>query len=97
MSDQSNLCTRCGADNLRDGYFCVNCKADMEPVKKLADLGALLGIYDTSTLADVGVFLGSTRLPLPQGDDDGERFIPATADELAAAVERIEGSGEITW
>lgn len=69
MSDQSNLCTRCGADNLRDGYFCADCER-YATVNRLCNLAP---------------------------DDDGEAFIPATAEELSAAVARIEGSGETTW
>jgi hypothetical protein len=35
----------------------------------LADLGALLGIHDAETLADVGAFLRDTEPPLPAPEE----------------------------
>lgn len=68
MSDQSNLCTRCDADNAnRDSYFCADCEARYATVNRLCNLAA---------------------------DDDGEVFIPMTADELAAMHARMAASPE---
>lgn len=70
MSDTSNLCTRCNADNAnRDSYFCANCER-YATINRLCNLAA---------------------------DDDGEVFVPATAEELAASAARVEASGAATW
>ena len=91
MSDQSNLCTRCGADNLRDGYFCRACDAEK------AEAEADVVNFRMSRTATQQRAITINRLCNLAADDYGERFIPATDEGLAAAVARIEGSGEATW
>ncbi len=66
--------------------FCPKCGGDF-----LNDGPVCLGCLKEQRLATIG------RLVNHAPDDDGEVFVPATAEELSTAVARIEGSGEMTW
>lgn len=68
IMDTSNLCTRCGCDNLRDSYLCPSCEMAIASINHL-----------------------------PRGiiaPDDGERFVPMTAAELAATHARMAAGSD---
>jgi hypothetical protein len=99
MSDQSSLCTRCKADNLRDGYFCLPCQVEMARIEEAeADLKKRIiheDEYMPRTNAERVATVG--RLVNLAPDDDGEAVVSMTGFQIYATRERIEGSSPATW
>jgi hypothetical protein len=97
----TSFCPKCGGDFLNDGPVCLGCIRKTESADFDKYVAAILSApddeSDEDTISRLNKLFELVDEPLPRGDDDGQPFIPATAEELAASAARIEASGPATW